>query len=77
MGVDGSKPKQITTSDRTESWPTWSPDSKWVAVNNDGCDVFLVPIAGGAAVDLGAKFSSTFGGGATHCVSSRGQMDWK
>jgi hypothetical protein len=77
MGIDGSNPKRLTTSDGTESWPTWSPDSKWIAINNAACDVFLVPIAGGAAVDLGAKFPNSFGGGATHCPSSGEQMDWK
>ncbi len=76
MGIDGSNPKRVTTSDGTESWPTWSPDSKWVAVQDGGCDVFLVPAAGGTAVDLHAKFPTTFGDGVTHCPSSE-QMDWK
>lgn len=76
MGIDGSNAKQITTSDKTEIYPTWSPDSKWVAVNNGGCDLFLVPIGGGTALDLAAKFPYVIGG-AYHCPSANQQMDWK
>lgn len=76
MGIDGMNAKQITTSDQTEIYPAWSPDSKWVAVNNGGCDIFLVPIGGGSAIDLNAKFPYVLGG-AYHCPSSDEQMDWK
>ena len=66
----------VAAFDGINGAPAWSPDSKWVAVNNGGCDIFLVPIGSGAAIDLNAKFPQVLGG-AYHCPSSDQQMDWK
>ena len=39
--IDGSEPRQVTTSAEDETWPTWSPDGKWLAINI-GLRIYLV-----------------------------------
>ena len=61
--LDGSKPRQLTSSDGDESQPSVSPDGKWVAFSGTPevptfyaqPHVWVVPLAGGAARDLTAK----------------------
>jgi len=54
---DGSSPTQLT-KDASDRAPACSPDGKWVVfvrVVNNVRELFKVPAAGGAAVDLGVK----------------------
>ena len=76
MGIDGSNPKQMTSTTAAEFAPAWSPDGKWIAVSTNQCDILLVPTDGTAIVDLGAKFPTTIGGG-YNCPAGDDQMDWK
>ncbi len=75
MDLKGNGAKQLTTSDGKELYPTWSPDGKWIAVNTEACDLFLIPIGSGTAISLQSKFPNSIGPTA-HCPSD-GQMDWK
>jgi dipeptidyl aminopeptidase/acylaminoacyl peptidase len=36
MNIDGTGVRQITTGAKEESYPSWSPDGKWIAVNSYG-----------------------------------------
>lgn len=77
MNIDGSNAKQLTTSGATEDDPAWSPDSKWIAIGDNACDIFLVPTDGGNAIDVAVKCPGSMGTGGAHCPSSNDQMDWK
>ena len=77
MGIDGSNARQLTTSSGTEDYPTWSPDSKWIAINDGACDLFLIPIGGGSVIDLHNQYPNSIGGSFGHCPDPGGQMDWK
>lgn len=36
IGVDGSRPRQITNNEKSSSGPRWSPDGRKIAYNHDG-----------------------------------------
>ena len=59
--IDGSNAKQLTTGDKNNSNPKWSPDNKSIAFTSsrDGKNnVYILPIAGGEA----EKITETKGG---------------
>jgi dipeptidyl aminopeptidase/acylaminoacyl peptidase len=48
MNVDGSNPRQLTTSDSTESSPSFSPDGKQIFfVNSKDSNIYVMPAGGG------------------------------
>lgn len=70
VGFDGQNPKKITElGDHTAGWPTWSPDGKWILLQDkekswqDGT-LAIVSADGGAVVPLrdDQKKSITAGG---------------
>ena len=59
--IDGSNAKQLTTGDKNNSNPKWSPDNKLIAFTSsrDGKNnVYIIPVAGGEA----EKITETKGG---------------
>ena len=59
--IDGSNAKQLTTGDKNNSNPKWSPDNKLIAFTSsrDGKNnVYILPVAGGEA----EKITETKGG---------------
>ena len=50
--IDGSNSKQLTTGDKNNSNPKWSPDNKSIAFTSSRegkNNVYILPIAGGEA----------------------------
>src|SRR5438132_5882355 len=56
VATDGSSPPRRLTAGVHDAAPRWSPDSKTLAllrrVGDDGAQLFLLPMAGGEAVQL-------------------------
>jgi len=57
VAANGGWPVQLAVSDDRQYAPVWSPDSKWIAwqqdhAGNEAYDVYIAPANGGAAVDL-------------------------
>lgn len=53
--IDGSNAKQLTTGDKNNTNPKWSPDNKSIAFTSsrDGKNnVYILPVAGGEAEKL-------------------------
>ena len=47
---DGSNPRRLTASQGSESFPTFSPDGKWIAFSGEydgNVDVYIIPVEGG------------------------------
>lgn len=73
VGLDGQNPKKITElGDHTAAWPTWSPDGKWLLLQDkekswqDGT-LAVVSADGGAVVPLrDAKKKAITAGGRMH-----------
>lgn len=52
VGVDGGEPRQLTRTDFSESWPTFSPDGTQIAFSGNrdgGREIYRMPVTGGAA----------------------------
>ncbi|HLF84150.1 MAG TPA: S9 family peptidase [Blastocatellia bacterium] len=55
MGIDGQGARQLTSSDKGESSPVFSPDGKWISYisSKDGsAQLYLMPTGGGEAKKL-------------------------
>lgn len=51
----GGRAMPLTRHVAYDAYPLWSPDGKWIAfasVRNGNWDVFAIPVAGGAPVQL-------------------------
>lgn len=71
MNIDGTNAAQLSTSSGTESYPAWSPDSKWVVVYGTGCKFVFLPLQGTTAYTYDTFDEQSL------CALSNGQMDWK
>lgn len=74
VGLDGQNPKKITElGDHTAAWPTWSPDGKWILLQDkekswqDG-SLALVSAEGGAVIPLRADQKP---------IPAGGRMQWR
>lgn len=55
MNIDGGSSRQLTSGEKGESSPKFSPDGKWisyVSTNDGGAQLYLMPIAGGGTKKL-------------------------
>jgi len=55
MDIDGRNARQLTSGDKSESSPAFSPDGKWISFisSKDGSpNIYLLPSAGGEAIKL-------------------------
>src|SRR5215510_3130391 len=55
MDIDGKNPRHLTTGDKSENSPLFSPDGKWISYvsSKDGsANLYLLPVAGGEAKRL-------------------------
>ncbi len=55
MGIDGASPRQLTSSEKGENTPVFSPDGKWISYissKDGGPQLYLLPISGGEAKKL-------------------------
>ncbi len=74
MNADGSGAAQLTSPDRDETYPTWSPDGKWVMVSTGNCDLAALDTGGGAFIkvsDQVPKIGNAFG------TCANGRMTWR
>jgi hypothetical protein len=56
MNIDGSNAKMIWNATTPGDWPTWSKDSKYIAVDHD-CDIKLIPVHGGMVNSVGGRWN--------------------
>src|SRR4030095_1658365 len=55
MNIDGSNPRQLTSDEKGESSPSFSPDGKWISYissKDGGPQLYLLPSGGGEAKKL-------------------------
>ncbi len=55
MGIDGGNPRQLTSGEKGESSPVFSPDGKWISYissKDGGPQLYLMPTGGGEAKKL-------------------------
>jgi dipeptidyl aminopeptidase/acylaminoacyl peptidase len=55
MGIDGKNPRQLTSGEKGESSPMFSPDGKWIlyiSSKDVGLQLYLMPTGGGEAKKL-------------------------
>jgi dipeptidyl aminopeptidase/acylaminoacyl peptidase len=55
MNSDGTSPRQLTSGEKGESSPAYSPDGKWisyVSTKDGGAQIYLLPAVGGEAKKL-------------------------
>jgi dipeptidyl aminopeptidase/acylaminoacyl peptidase len=55
MNIDGSNPRQLTSDEKGESSPSFSPDGKWISYigsKDGGPQLYLLPATGGEAKKL-------------------------
>ena len=73
MNTDGSNARALTTGKLSLTYPTWSPDGKWIACLGPAFDIFFLPTAGGTIV-----MSSTAAPNLKSDEAIGGfEMDWK
>ncbi|MCC6666641.1 MAG: PD40 domain-containing protein [Polyangiaceae bacterium] len=72
VNLDGTGLSQITTSDGKESWPSWSPDGKSLAIYGKN-SILLVPLGDGEVVDL-KDLNDKF---VVFDSTTSGQMHWR
>jgi dipeptidyl aminopeptidase/acylaminoacyl peptidase len=54
-GIDGASPRQLTSSEKGENTPVFSPDGKWISYissKDGGPQLYLLPTGGGEAKKL-------------------------
>ncbi len=69
----GSKPRQLTTGEKGESRPRWSPDGEWIAfttTRSGSSQIWAMPAFGGEAVQI----SDLSTGAKNHIWSPKGNM---
>jgi dipeptidyl aminopeptidase/acylaminoacyl peptidase len=53
MGIDGSNPRQLTSDEKGESSPGFSPDGKWISfISSKDSQLYVMPAGGGEAKKL-------------------------
>jgi dipeptidyl aminopeptidase/acylaminoacyl peptidase len=55
MGIDGGSPRQLTSGEKGETSPVFSPDGKWISYissKDGGPQLYLMPVGGGEAKKL-------------------------
>jgi TolB protein len=57
MNADGSGVRRLTSTDKTDHNPAWSPDGKRIVYSREGA-LFVTPTAGGRARRVGHGFGS-------------------
>ena len=70
MNADGTQATQVTTGGNKLSFPTWSPDDKYLAVQQT-CDLLLVPLGDGDVKSARDLYSLT-----NNDCPMLAQMDW-
>ena len=81
QSVDGTDLRQLTNDTAADSWPVWSPDSRWLAytsLRNSKQETWRIPAAGGTPEKLFDGFlrgdwRPQLAGGGTWIVTSTGQ----
>ena len=53
MNIDGGSPRQLTSDEKGESSPAFSPDGKWISyIGSKDSQLYLMPVSGGEAKKL-------------------------